>query len=168
MAFTTTQLSTWRSQALKTHNDYRLERNGRTMLTLSSALNNSAQKAAQYQANRNTMTHTPYYCSVYCSGCYGTCSGCNCSKAVGENVAKMYSTNVYEALIGWRKSCAHYYNMVNGGFSLMGLGAANVGSTVYWAVHFAGNHTYCTNGGYCCACAGNPCTQWKNTDPWRR
>jgi uncharacterized protein YkwD len=171
--FTTAQLSAFRTRARDLHNALRKERNGKTMLALDSRLNTTALKAAEYQASRNAMQHTPFYCRAYCSGCpsSGCTNACSCSKAIGENVAGGQTSVDFVVLSlgqGWRGSCQHYYNMVNGGFNLMGLGVAKSSTGKwFWAVHFAGRATICPGGGYCCRCVGGSCKTWASNDCWR-
>lgn len=170
MAVSSAQLAAFRTRTRDLHNYLRKKRNGRTMLVLDSRLNATALKAAQLQASRNAMQHTNYYCTTFCTGC--STSNPSCTKAVGENVAGNWSTADSVVLQGWRNSCRHYYNMVNGGFNLMGVGVADSSTGVrYWAVHFAGKASYCAGKGcpssnsYCCACQSTGA--WKTGDVWR-
>jgi uncharacterized protein YkwD len=171
MAVSSTQLAAFRTRTRDLHNWLRKKRNGKTMLVLDSRLNYTALQAARWQASRDVMAHSGYYCKTFCTGCNSVCNYCTCSKAVGENVAGGWGTADSVCLQGWRYSCAHYYNMVNGGFNLMGVGVADAADgTRYWAVHLAGNRAYCgTSGGYTCACTslGGGKYAWKSTDPWR-
>lgn len=154
-------ISAYRTRVRDLHNQLRRQRNGRTMLELRSDLNSTAQ----YWANKMASQRSMYHSNVYCNACDRSC---------GENVAGNWNSPDSVVLTGWRNSCRHYYNMVNGGYNRMGVGVQRASNgALYWAVHFCGPSTYCRalnvtcpdNCGFCCACAS--CTNWKSNDPWK-
>lgn len=164
MALSSSQVTALRNRALVLHNNLRKDRNGKTMLSADSKLQATAQDWAQAQANANTMKHSNTFGKAYPN------------KSAGENVAGGYSTADSVVLQGWRRSCAHYYNMVNGGFNKIGIGVAQAkNGKIYWATHFSGNNSYCqgkgcaSNASYCCACNGSNSSgwSWKGGDQWR-
>lgn len=164
--FTSSQTKALRHRTLDLHNTLRrkLGTSSAGPLSLDSRLNQTAQAWAEQQAKNNRMSHGDYYTKVFCTKKNGSYS---CSKAVGENVAGGYD-KADDAVGGWRRSCQHFYNMINPGFKIMGVGAAKArNGTVYWAVHFAGPSTVCSGGGFCCKCVGSGCGSFASNDPRR-
>lgn len=163
--FTTTQITSMRNQNLKLTNQIRAQYGVKRALVYNSDLNATAQKHAEYMASRRIMQHSSEGQSFY-YGKYQSRFG-----SAGENVAGDWPVNVSDVVkLGWRRSCAHFYNMINGNWRQLGSGWAKDRYGRLWAsVHFLGDKGYCSGCpkgcSFCCACAN--CSSWKSSDPRR-
>eukprot|EP00834_Sanchytrium_tribonematis_P000935 NODE_19_length_47148_cov_1.447810.p26 type:complete len:236 gc:universal NODE_19_length_47148_cov_1.447810:12874-12167(-) len=105
---------------------------GRKPLTLSSELNDSAQKYSEVQASRNTMGHsvdsTTFEDRIHSARYPG--------RATAENVGEGYS-DVISVVKGWIASPGHFQNLISENSNQVGLGYATSASGVqYWTQDF--------------------------------
>jgi uncharacterized protein YkwD len=130
--------ATWQDQMLASINAQRAAA-GKPALARCGSLDRAAQAHTEDQAATNTMTHT---------GSDGSTLGPRANRAgylgwtsLGENVAMGYST-VDAVMIGWMNSSGHRANLLNGGYTHVGVGLAHSASgQAYWTQDFGASGT---------------------------
>jgi len=130
--------ATWQAQMLASINANRAAA-GQAPLTRCGSLDRAAQAHTQDQAATNTMTHT---------GSDGSTIGPRANRAgyvgwtsLGENVAVGYTT-VDAVMTGWMNSAGHRANLLNGGYTHVGVGLAySASGRAYWTQDFGASGT---------------------------
>lgn len=113
------------------HNDIR-QQNKKELLNMDTDLEAAAQKHADWMAANKKLSHT---------GPRGSTVADRVTRSwqiVGENIAYGYPDE-RTVVDGWMGSKGHKANILNGQFTMMGVGfAASSDGTIYWCVVFAG------------------------------
>ncbi len=123
----------WESQMIARINSERAAV-GASPLAMCNALRTAAQNHSADQAAHNTMTHTGSDGSTLDTR--ATRAGYTGWTALGENVAYGYGT-VDSVMTGWMNSPGHRANLLNSGFTHVGLGqAAASAGALYWTQDF--------------------------------
>ncbi|KAJ1568080.1 hypothetical protein HK096_007639 [Nowakowskiella sp. JEL0078] len=101
-------------------------------LQLDSRFMSVSQDQANYQAQYCTLTHSGYAGGL--ASRVLSITGLS-NLYLGENVASGYSsvTSVFNA---WKASAAHYPNLVNSNYNVMGIAVNQVSCGIYWSQDF--------------------------------
>lgn len=127
------QPEAWESQMLARINSER-SAVGASPLAICNTLRTAAQNHSADQAAHNTMTHTGSDGSTLTTR--ANRAGYTGWIALGENVAYGYGT-VDAVMTGWMNSPGHRANLLDTGFTHVGLGqAAGSGGALYWTQDF--------------------------------
>jgi uncharacterized protein YkwD len=137
----TTPLDAEEQSFLTIINNYRAS-NGLGALTACISLNRAAQGHSEDMRDQNYFDHTgldgdsPW--DRACEACFDL--GCGPATAMAENIAAGNS-GAQATFDQWQNSPGHNANMLNGSFTMIGIGRATGGGMygVYWTNVFAGN-----------------------------
>ena len=108
---------------VEAHNEIRVK-NNISILKEDDQLNTNAQKWAVWMANHNNLKHSKLDFNGF--------------RYIGENIAEG-QRDVNEVMNGWMHSPGHKRNILNKGFTKIGVGKAiNKNGVIYWCVQFGG------------------------------
>lgn len=137
----TTPLDAEEQAFLQIINAYRAQ-NSLGPLTACVSLNRAAQGHSEDMRDNDYFSHTGQNNSSpwdrACDACFD--QGCGPTTAMAENIAAGNS-GAQGTFDQWKNSPGHNANMLNGSFTMIGIGRASGGGTygVYWTNVFAGN-----------------------------